>query len=914
MKRFARLVTRHPVAVLLAIAALTVPLLAGLVDLRTGQLRLEVDPAVERLLPEEDEERLFYDRTRDLFGSDQFLLLSLESETGDVFVSDFLARLQRLTNALESVEGVHRVLSLANAVHVESRADDLYVGPFFEEVPTSPAALAALRATLRDHPVYGSTLVSEDLGSTAVLVRFDRMPDRELVRRRLGEQVASIAEREVPSARVTVTGPAQVKARLSRTILEEMAFILPSVLGLSCLLSAFAFRSLRGVVLPQLAIGIALIWTLGALAGSGSPFNLVSNIVPPLVMTLGFSAAMHVMAEYYEVLHQRPARTREENRDAVERAVREVGLAVVVNGLTTTLGFMALLTSGVRAIREFGTWSALGVASITVLSLAVLPAALALLGPPRRLPRAAGSDSFLDRVSARLANFDVRNRRRILVTAFVVFTGCAVGISRLEISTGLVEQFFEDSPIRADFESVSRRYGGLNTLFVVIAADEDGAFARPENLEELSALQDWLREQPEIGHATSLVDPLILLNRALSEDPAAGLPEREGQARQLLLFAGDELRRGFVDAPERTANVVARTHLTESAQVRGLLERIEGRLAQLPRRLEGRVTGDAALLNATIDDIALGQVRSLGAALVTIYLVLSLMLTSFRVGLYALVPNLLPLALFYGVLGLLGVPLNLSTSLIGAITLGIAVDDTVHYFARFSHEARRLGEERAATASTLRLLIRPVTFTTIAICLGFLVLTFSELRYQFQFGLLSAFTLAVAWVLDLTLSPALCSGLRIVTLWDLLRIDLGPEPQHSIPLFTGLSQRQARIFALMSDLVSLPRGQRLFGEGEAGSDLYVVIDGELSASTTTVDGRRVEYGKMGRGEVVGEVAMFSHVRSADVDVTSDARLLRFDEGDLERIARRYPRIAAHVNRNLNHVLARRVMNTAQTLR
>ncbi len=275
------------------------------------------------------------------------------------------------------------------------------------------------------------------------------------------------------------------------------------------------------------------------------------------------------------------------------------------------------------------------------------------------------------------------------------------------------------------------------------------------------------------------------------------------------------------------------------------------------------MTGNAVLLKETVDDIALGQLQSLGMALVTIYLTLAAMLTSFRVGLYALAPNVLPLALFYGALGLLDIPLNLSTSLIGAITLGIAVDDTVHYFARFSQEARRLGNERAATASTLRLLIRPVTFTTIAICLGFLALTLSELRYQFQFGLLSAFTLAAAWVLEITLSPALCSGLRLVTLWDLLRIDLGPAPHRSIPLFAGLSERQARIFALMSDLVSLPRGHRLFSEGQAGGDMYVVIDGELAAATTSHEGRRVEYGRATRGQVVGEVAMFSHVRSAD---------------------------------------------------
>jgi CRP-like cAMP-binding protein len=171
----------------------------------------------------------------------------------------------------------------------------------------------------------------------------------------------------------------------------------------------------------------------------------------------------------------------------------------------------------------------------------------------------------------------------------------------------------------------------------------------------------------------------------------------------------------------------------------------------------------------------------------------------------------------------------------------------------------------------------------------------------------------VAWVVDVTLSPALCSRLRMVTLWDLVALDLGREPQREVPLFAGLSGRQARIFALMSELVRVPAGERLFAEGDPGRHLYVVIDGELSASTAR-EGGRVEYGRLGRGDVVGEVALFAGGRSADVDVVKDARLLRFDDGDLERLVRRYPRIAARVHRNLNRVLAERIHRTSRALR
>jgi uncharacterized protein len=911
VKRFARFVTSRPLSVLALLALTTVVALHGIVDLRTGHVRLEVDPGIDRLLPEGDEERRFYERARKLFGNDQTLLLVLE--TDDVFRPEALAQVQRITRRAEDIPGIERVISLASASQIEDRDGDIYVGPFFEEVPTSVGALSALRAAVQVHPIYRS-LVTPDGRATSILLTLGAVSDREFVERRMSEEVLAIARGEAPGAKLSVTGIPHAKLVLSRTILEEMAFIVPSVLGVTALLLLLTFRTLRGVALPMLAIGVAVIWTLGGIGWSGLPFNLVSNIVPPLVITLGFATMMHIVSEYYELLHHAPAADRASHQRAIEQVLNEMGLTIAVNGLTTVLGFLSLLVSSVTAVREFGLWSSLGVVSATLISLTLIPAALTLLGPSQRLPRRAG-EGAVDRIADRLADFDVRRRRTLFALALAVLVACAFGIARLRVSTGIVDYFFERAPVRATYDALNERLGGLGSFFVVLESDEDGAFARPENLEALREVEHWLAAQPEIGHTISLVDPLMLLNRAFHEnrEDAFRIPENARLAKQLLLFGGEDVTRGLVDANYRTANIVARTKLTGSGDVGRLVERVQARLDELPKRLSGRVTGDLVLLRHTADSISWGQVQSLGTALLTIYLTLSLLLTSLRVGLYALVPNVLPIAIYYGVLGLADVPLNLATSLIGAITLGIAVDDTVHYFARFALEARRLGDERRATISTLRAVIRPVTATTIGLCLGFLVLTTSELRYQVQFGLLSAFTMAVGWGLELTLSPAICSRIRLVTLWDVLRLDLGPEPHRSIPLFAGLSRRQARIFALMSRVVTVPAGERLFGEGDHGNKMFVVIDGELVASTSR-GGERVEFSRMRRGDVVGEVALFSEGRTADVDVARDARLLRFGEADLARLGRRHPRIAAQVYRNLNRVLASRVVRTAQALR
>jgi predicted RND superfamily exporter protein len=916
VKRFAKLLSTHPSGVLAFVVLVTLVAVQGIVDLRSGAPRLRVDPGVDRLLPEGDEARAFYEQARRLFGADESVLLVLEAE--DVFAPAPLTAIQRVTRRLQREPGVQRVLSLANATSIEGRGDDIYVGPFFEAVPQDPAELERLRREVGSHPLYGGALVSPDSGATVILVFLDRVPDSELIGRRLSDRLAELAREEAPGFSLSVTGAPHVKLRLSQTITAELAWILPVVLGVAALLCAISFRTLRGVLLPLVAIAVALVWTLGAMGWSGSALTLVSNIVPPLIITLGFASAMHVVSEYYQAQRHAAGADRASNRTAVERVLEEMGLVIAVNGFTTMLGFLSLCVSNVVAIRDFGIWAVVGVLASTVTSLTLIPALLVLLGPARRRREEPAAD-WVDGFAERLAAFDVRNRAWILGAGVAALVASLAGMLGLRVSSGFVDSFVRDSELRVAFDEVNERLGGVSSFFVVVDGGEADAFRRPENLVALRELQDWLEAQPEIGGTASLADGVMLLNRAFQGgDPeAARIPERSRLVKQLLLVGGEDVTRGFVDGGFRTANVSVRAKVSATGDVGRLLARIEERAAELPQRLRARATGDIVLLQRSMDEIARGQVQSIATAVLTIYLTLAFLLTSFRVGLYALLPNLVPIAIYYGTLGLIGLPLNMSTSLIGVITLGIAVDDTVHYFARFGLEARRLGDERRATATTLRSVIRPVTATTIGLCLGFLALSMSELRTQVQFGLLSAFTIVVGWVLELTLSPALCSRMRLVTLWDLLTLDLGPSPQRSIPLFDGLTQRQARVFALMSQVLTVPAGTRLVSEGEKGDDMYVVIDGELVASLErhgAAGPERVEYSRMRRGDTVGEIALFSKARTADVDVVADARLLRFGDRDLARLSRRYPRIAAVVYRNLSHVLARRVVTTTQALR
>jgi predicted RND superfamily exporter protein len=522
-------------------------------------------------------------------------------------------------------------------------------------------------------------------------------------------------------------------------------------------------------------------------------------------------------------------------------------------------------------------------------------------------PGTAVSGGAFDRFVTGMGAFNLLNRRAILVTGVVLTIVSIWGVTRIEINTHLITNFDEDHPVRVHFEGINQHLEGARPFSIVLETDIDDAFLDPEYLRAVESFQDWLREQPEIGGTTSLADYVKLLNRAFHDDDPSELviPDDGRLIKQLLLFADADDLLDYADSMNRTAHIKVRSNARTTQQISALVARIEGRMAELPPTIRPGITGNTVVLATSIDAVAEGQVQSLSVAVIFIYAVLTLLFTSFRVGLFALIPNALPVAMFFGVLGIVRVGLNATTGLIACIVLGIAVDDTIPFLTRFNADARGKVDERAGAISALRSVAVPVTATSVALCLGFLVFTTGELRNQIEFGGLAAFVLGFAWLVDVTFTPALCSGMRVVSMLDVLTFDLGEDPQHSIPIFRGMSSFQVRVAALMTDVVTFPAHTPIFRAGVTGDETYVVIDGELVASVETARGRE-ELARLVRGDVVGEVGLYYGKRTADVDATTDVRLLRLTRTNLDRLARRYPRIGARVMWNLSQVLAARM--------
>lgn len=904
MDRIFQAIPRFSPLVLLAAAAVTLVAAHQVVDLRTGEQRIEIDSSFNRLVPEGDPHQEYYEFIRRLFGNDETLVVALAFD--DVFTRDNLERIASLTRRIGGLDGVHHVVSLSNALNIRGTEGELDIAPLVDRIPEDRAGLERLRREVLDNPIYAGNLISSDGRATALLVYPDHdLTDREFVERELDHQIEAIANEEAGDAEVSLTGTPYIKANTQRRIVRDLSRGLPLVILIVAGVLLVSFRTVGGVVVPLVTVGIALVWTLGTISAIGGSLNTVTAIIPVLLLAIGGAYVVHVVSEVYEEL--RGGDVAAGMPQLIGAATRRVAHPVALTGVTTIAGFASLALSPMSAIREFGLYFAGGIAYTVFASLTIAPALLRLFPRPRAAEPAAVAGTTgarFDRFAGAVALFDANHRVGIFVGAAAVMALSIYGATQMRVGVKYIEDFKRSSPVRIGFEAINEHLGGANPFYVVVATDYTDAFMEPVNLREVEALQEWLEAQPEIGGTTSIVDYLKLINRGFHEnDPAhLAIPKTRRMTSQLLFFGTNDEMERFVDSRFQIANILVRARVIDSNEVSLLIRRIEERLAALPERFEGRVTGNSIVMNRAFDGIVRGQLTSMIGALGIIYLILSVMFMDPRVGFMALLPNVLPVAAYFGALGFTGISLDPTTSLVAPMAIGIAVDDTIHYFNRFNIDSRRLADDRAAAVSALTRVGRPVTYTSVSLCLGFLALTISESRTAVGVGLLSSFTLAFAWLADFVLTPAICSRLRIATLWDVLTLDLGPEPHRMIPLLKGLSRTQAKIVGRMLAVERVPAGTEIMRTGDVGEDLYVVIDGQFRAYRPGPDGP-VELSTMSRGDSFGEVGLFYEERTANVEALTDARLLRLTQSNLRSLGRRYPRTAYRVHRNLNEILA-----------
>ena len=886
---------------------------------------IRFDGSVESLLPADDPSSRYYAEVRATFGSDEVGVVGLLAD--DVFTKPVLETIGRLTKAIQKIDGVEKVVSLTNAT---DPVKDVFEPPLLiPKLPNTPAEREELRRLVSDRPIYMKNLVAQDGRAAAINIFFKEMSQDDYLARGIDDQITVAIEAERGPYEVHYTGLPRLKAYSVQTMQRDLLRFVPATLALIVVVLAVCFRSVRGVFLPFMTVVTSLIWTLGIMHLAGVNLSLGTMALPPLLLVLGTAYSLHVVAEYYELA--KPGRDRDE---VVLETLRRIGLPSTIAAVTTIIGFLSLVANSIVSIRQMGIFSAVGIALAFVFSLVLVPAFLAILKLRPTGVAAGDLSEGTSHLLARVGRFSIDNRRMIAVAAIAVTLLGLPAIFEIRVDSNFLSFFRESDPVRRATDVINERLVGSMAFYVVVDSPTKDTFKTWDSLRRLKDLQRFIDGLPGVEKTISFIDYAEMLDRGSQETSSGDFVL--GPNGEVMQAEATAERTSFWQAPERLgaifsmvasspktftsvmspnfnrANIIVRTSLSRSSDMNAIAEQIETQAASmLPPELVAHATGNLILLTKTTGDIVLGQVQSLVFTALVIFIVMSVMFLSFRVGLIAMIPNLLPIFLFFALLGLSGADLNFGTNIIASIALGVGVDETIHIMSRLSSEVRATGNQERALLETLSSVGRPALYASLLLFLGFLTLSFSTFVPIQEFALLSAATMVFDAVCELALLPALLATTRIITLWDMLYLKLGPEPHRTIPLFASLRPMQAKVVALMGTLRQFANGTPVMRQGEVGDEMHVIINGKAEVRVN-VDGESRPVRTLGRGDVFGEMGLIRrHERTADVIAGRDLEVMTLNEQFLRRIQRRYPRTANKILLNLARILSDRLQDETQ---
>lgn len=896
----------HPVAAVVLTLLLTLALGAQLP-------RLRIDESAEGLMVERDPARAFYEQARQRFGSDNLTVVLVKAD--DVFTPAALTAVRRLSDGLERVAGVSRVESLTTTRNIKGEGDALTTDPLVGAViPTAPAELARLRADALGSRVLVGNLVAADGRATALVVYADARPGETAFNRRFTTDVDALVARETrPGLTIYQVGAPMTKATYAQYLKADQRTIIPLSTVVLIVTLFLAVRTLQGVVIPVVTAVVSIVWSLGLMAVTGIPLTILTAIIPSLMLAIGFTEDVHMISEYHHRLEHG-----DDKLTALRTMLGESAMPILVTTATTVLGFGSLITTDITMLIQFGYASAMALTANYVVTMLLLPPMLRWWAVPRRLRRVALVDESphggIPRLMQRLGEFNLRWRVPILVAWGALTLASLAGWLTLRVNTDLISFFPERSAIRQRVADLSRSLAGGLAFYVVVDTGHDDGIKNPAVLRRIAGLQDHLAATGRVDKTVSVADYVRKMHREMhGGDPAfETIPETSDQVAQyLLMLEGRELEK-FVDFKAAAANIVVRHHLTGSGDLSALLRDIERHVARdFPPTVIVRATGEEVLFNNASDYMAINELTSFSSTFVIIGVIHALLFMSLKAGILSLIPNVVPILMLYGFMGLVGIPLNTSTAMIATVAIGIAVDDTVHHMVTYSRQLNELHDQRRAMFETLRIEGRPIIYVSIALAAGFLTLVASNFVATVYFGVLAAFVMLVAMLAELTLTPILMVSIPLLTVWDMVRLRMSGDVRRA-PLFAGLSRWEARKVVLLGGLHEYEAGAPVIVKGEIGTEMYMVVTGRIRVFDPLPDGRERTLTALGPGGVIGEIGVLTQqVRSASVVAEARSALLRLDLAALERVRKWSPYTSAKLFRNIARMLGERLREATQ---
>ncbi|PKR80756.1 hypothetical protein CW751_08270 [Brumimicrobium salinarum] len=707
----------------------------------------------EEFFPAEDEETSFFFEHRALFESDNdFLLIAIEREDG-IFNRAFLNKVNQFAKTLDTLPNVLFTRDITHEkesfiytggrrgerpyIHLDSsnyHQDSIHIFKNKELINTMVNAEGTALTVFLRHKDYLSKAKSEQLVADVKAVT--KTYDFESVR---------MAGRTVGQLFYIDTMITEMTTYVSMSIVLVIIFLI------------VAFKSLWGLMVPQIVIVGSMIWIVGFMALIEKPINILLIVLPSIMFVVAMSDVIHLISKYLELL-----RTGKPKTTAIKIAFKEIGMATFLTSLTTSIGFFSLLFVNVIPIQDFGLYTGMGVLFAFVLTYASLPALFYLTKVPEVGKRT--DRNFWKPIMRKVFLFTLKKRKLIPIISILAILLFAYGASKIVVNNFIMDDISQDSKVKQDFDYFDDRFGGVRPFeLAIVLKDSSKSIWNAERLNEIEQIEQYLINEYGVSINTSLTRYISVLHRASHAGNAEKfyVPEKQSTIRKYkrMLKIADQGKfiRSVLDSTENT------TRINGGVPDWGNIKATEKNKAfnafiqqnKLNEHLNVHVTGTAELLDRNMSYMSSSLVEGLSFAIIVVSILMALLYRSFRMLIISIIPNIIPLIVIAGVMGFFDINLKITTAIVFTISFGIAIDDTIHFLSNFKLELRRGKSKLYALKSTFLGTGKAIVLTSVILIGGFSMLLMSSFMGTFYMGLMICITLVIAVLSDLFILPLL---------------------------------------------------------------------------------------------------------------------------------------------------------------
>ncbi len=722
-------------------------------------------------------------KVEEVFGSRYVGVIGITPKEGDVFNTKVLEKVQRITAKLRETPRVVKanLLSVAarRAKDIRGTDEGMEVKQMMTDVPTTPEQMAILKDALQRNTAYMNSVVSEDFKTITILAEVRDATPAELKEGKGGfsyvnNKIVEIVDAERDdSVDIVVTGYPAFLALLEK-FSSRGGMLLLIAIGIIGVIHYEAFRTLQGLILPLVTPIVAVTWGKGFMGLANVPLDIFNMTTPILILAVGAGHAVQMLKRYYEeynILRQNPDLTpKMANQQAVIESIVKIGPVMLTAGLVAAAGFLSLMIFDIVSIRVFGIFAGVGILSVLVIEMTFIPALRAVLpAPGEKEARMEREERFWDRITNFYANTLVGpNRNKIFMIAGVLIALALAGMTQLRIESALKKYFDPDLPLLVADKKLNERMAGTNNIYLLIEGDKPDAIKDPAVLKAIDELQVYLTTRPNIGKVMSIAEFIKRMNQSMNADNPEffKIPDKQETIAEYLLLYSMSGEPGdfdpYVDYDYRLANMVVFTHSDSTADMHVLWGEIQAFVKdKFPPNIKVNIGGSVAQSAAITDVIVKDKILNVLQIASVVLLATAFVFRSLIAGVLVVTPLLLSVLVNMGLMGWLGMRLNVPTALTSALAIGIGADYAIYMLFRLREEVAKGTELELAVHKVLNTAGKACLFVASAVAGGYAVQAGSRGYYPHTWtAILIGTAMLVSVTAALTVMPALVLKFR----------------------------------------------------------------------------------------------------------------------------------------------------------